>query len=330
MASSRNEPCAELLSQQHGVIARWQALQCGLPSDAIAGHLRYGRWHQLYRGVYLAFTGEPNRLALLWGAVLRAGRGAALSHHSAAELDKITDEVNSTIHVSVETARCISIRAGEQHAHAPPVTVHRSARLVRARHPARVPPRTRVEETVLDLTQASGDLEEAVAWVTHACSRRLTTGGLLLAAMAERTKLRWRAELTDALSEASTGVHSRLEWRYVRHVERPHGLPRATRQSTSRARRRTRYFDNEYEQYGVAVELDGKAAHPSEARWRDIHRDNASAAAGLVTLRYSWADVTLRRCHVAAEVAAVLQIRGWPGRLRPCGPACAAPRFARP
>jgi very-short-patch-repair endonuclease len=72
------------------------------------------------------------------------------------------------------------------------------------------------------------------------------------------------------------------------------------------------------------VELDGRAAHPAEERWRDIHRDNLSAAVGMVTLRYNWADVTTDPCRVAGEIAAVLRRQGWTGRLRPCGPACTA------
>ena len=49
-----------------------------------------------------------------------------------------------------------------------------------------------------------------------------------------------------------------------------------------------------YTEFGVGVETDGAAAHPPEARWRDQHRDNAAHADGIVTLRYSWADVTQR------------------------------------
>ena len=52
------------------------------------------------------------------------------------------------------------------------------------------------------------------------------------------------------------------------------------------------------------------------------HRDNASIVNGIHTLRYNWADVTQRPCHVAAEVAAVLRQRGWRGTPRPCGPSC--------
>ena len=72
----------------------------------------------------------------------------------------------------------------------------------------------------------------------------------------------------------------------------------------------------------MCVELDGQAAHPAGARWRDIHRDNANAADGIITLRYSWADINERPCEVAAEIAAVLRSRGWTGRPRHCGPTC--------
>jgi hypothetical protein len=325
MAAHLPAECRELLELQHGVITRAQALRSGLPADSLESRLRYGRWRPLYRGVYLTFTGEPPRLAQLWGAVLRCGPGSALSHHTAAELDNLADAPSPAIHVTVHEARRISVPGDREPPHAPQVVVHRSSRIERAIHPARIPPRTRIEETVVDLTQLSASLEDASGWLTRACSRRLTTEDLLLTAMSARAKLRWRPDLTAVLTDIHEGIHSRLEWRYVRHVEQAHGLPRAIRQARNRSGQRTRYLDNEYRQYRLVVELDGKAAHLPEARWRDIHRDNASAAAGLLTLRYGWVDVTVNRCLVAAEVARVLQTRGWPGPLRPCGPDCAAP-----
>jgi very-short-patch-repair endonuclease len=70
------------------------------------------------------------------------------------------------------------------------------------------------------------------------------------------------------------------------------------------------------------VETDGGVAHPVQERWRDIHRDNAAAADGIMTLRYSWSDIAQRPCHVAAQVARVLRRRGWRGTVHACGPAC--------
>jgi very-short-patch-repair endonuclease len=316
--------CQELVKLQHGVIARWQITQAGEDVRIVDPQLHNGRWQPLYRGVYATFTGQPPRIALLWAAVLRAGPGAALSYDTAAELDRLSDQPSRCIHVTVGPVRQVMLSSREYHGWAPKIIVHRCARLDQARHPARTPPRTRIEETTLDLAQVSPSIDQAMAWLASACGRRLTTPELLLGSMAARPRLRWRDELVGALTDAGDGVHSVLEWHYVRDVERNHGLPRGRRQAVSRVGGRTRYLDNHYREFRVAVELDGQAAHPGEARWRDIHRDNASAEAGIVTLRYGWADVTGEPCRVAAEVASVLRQHGWQGRPRACGPGCAA------
>jgi hypothetical protein len=78
----------------------------------------------------------------------------------------------------------------------------------------------------------------------------------------------------------------------------------------------------QYDPYGLVVELDGRADHLVEDRWRDIHRDNSNARAGKVTLRFSYADVTSRNCEVAADVCGTLRLRGWTGLPRHCGPSC--------
>jgi very-short-patch-repair endonuclease len=324
MAPHLPADCRELLDHQHGIIARWQATPAGRRAWPIESYLRSGRWQVLSRGVYAAFTGPPSRTALLWAAVLRAGPGAILSHESAAELDKLVDEPAHAVHVTIASTRRVNVPA-DGTGRMPRLVVHHSARIDQARHPARTPPRTRIEETTVDLTQAAPCLGEATAWVTRACARRLTTTELLATAMMARPYLRWRTELAEALGEATAGLHSKLEARYVRHVEKPHGLPRAVRQAASKAGLRSRYLDDLYRDFGVCVELDGRAAHPAEARWRDIQRDNASAALGIVTLRYGWADITAEPCRVAAEIGQVLRQRGWEGRIRACGPACPVP-----
>jgi hypothetical protein len=178
---------------------------------------------------------------------------------------------------------------------------------------------------VLDLTTVSASLDVALGWIFRACGSRTTTPNRLAAALALRDRVRWRTELGAALGLGAQGVHSLLEFRYVNRVERPHGLPSAVRQYRVTRSGQRQYQDVTYQAYGVVVELDGRAAHPVEFRWRDIRRDNASATEGQVTLRYGWPDVTQRPCLVATEVGAVLSRRGWDGRLRRCGPACLLP-----
>jgi hypothetical protein len=301
---------------QSGVITRQQALQAGLTLGEIRARTESGRWQRLYPGVFAVFTGPPGRMTTLWAAVLKAGPGAVLSHQTAAGLAGLTYRASELIHVTVPAPRHV--------APIPGVVVHRSTRAGQARHPSKSPPRTRIEETVLDLAQTARSFEDAYGWLSAACASRLTTPDRILAAMARRPQLRFRESLRLALGDIAGGAHTVLERHYAHNVERRHGLPPAERQVRAVRGGRTEYRDVQYRKYRVLVETDGRQAHPASARWRDAQRDNAAAALGLITLRYSWADVTLRACWVAEEVGRVLASRGWPGPLRRCGPGCLA------
>jgi predicted transcriptional regulator of viral defense system len=307
---------ARIAHMQAGVVSRQQALDGGMSSDAIGRRVRSGYWRQVGRGVYLVSATTPSRTAQLWTAVHVAGPGAVLSHHTAAELHKITDQPSSLIHLSVPESR--QVRP------APGMVVHRSRRLADSTHPALVPPRTRLNDTVLDVATLASTFDAAFSVVSAACQRNLTTPENLVEAMKNRKKMRWRKELASALGEVTAGVHSMLELRYVRHVERPHGLPVASRQARMTAGGRQRYLDNLYKAYGLCVELDGQQAHPDDRRWHDLRRTNAIMAEGIATLRYGWTDVSVQPCQTAAQIAVVLQRRGWPGTLRSCGINCAA------
>ncbi len=323
MGNRPSYECEELLELQCGIVARWQLR--GQPSDLVLAdsRLRSGRWRLLYRGVYAAYTGQSSRAGTLWAGVRRCGPTAALSHFSAAELDGIVDQRSGATHVTVPEAVRIRFASWEFSNGMPPIVVHRSPRIDAARHPARTPPRTRVEETVLDLTDVARDFELAFSWLSATCGRRLSTAGQISAAAKSRARLRWRTDVLESLAEISAGVMSNLERHYVRNVERRHRLPVAKRQVRSRSGTRSAYLDNLYEEFGLAVELDGLASHRAETRWQDIRRDNRFAADGVLTLRYNWADVTKRSCEVAAEIARVLAQHGWRGTLRQC-PGCQA------
>lgn len=308
--------CLDLALSQDGVISRKQALGSGISADAIDGLLRTGRWQTVRRGVYLVFTGAPNRTAHLWAAVHRVGADAVLSHQTAAELFKLTDQPSSLIHITISDRRRIGQIAG--------VVIHHSNRLGYAVHPALQPPRTRLEETVLDLVDMATTFDAAFAFASAACQRRLTTSARLASAMSIRTRIRWRLELAEALGAIGGGAHSVLEYRYVRRVERPHGLPTATRQPQKVVGARSRYLDNLYSDYDLCVELDGQQAHPDDQRWQDLRRINAITEQGLTILRYGWTDIARWPCQTAAQIGAVLRNLGWPGQTRSCNPLCPA------
>lgn len=314
MAGQLPDEFRAMVKRQCGVFARWQANAMEVDPGAVTARLRSGRWQRLYHGVYAAFTGGLCREAELWAAVVRFGPRAVLSHQTAAELEGFAARPSRLIHVTVPLA--------QHRAHVPGIIVHRSGRLDLARHPLRTPPRTRVEETALDLAHLAATFDDAFGWISRPCCKGLTTPALLGQVMQSRSKIRWRAELTLALNDVDEGVHSPLEYRYVHNVERAHGLPVAKRQVLIVRGGHRQYLDNLYQDCGLGVELDGQAFHPAEARWQDISRDNALAADGIVILRYGWPDVSDRPCQVAIQVGGAARSRGWPGALRRCGSAC--------
>ncbi len=305
---------AETIAQwQAGAISRRQLRAAGVSDQLIIERLKRQRWQQLFRGVYATFSGLPPRQTWLWAAVLRVGEGAVLSHQTAAELHGLAEYPADAIYVTVPSTRRVAPRG---------LIVRISGRIDQAKQPNRNPPRTSIEETVLDLTQVSSSFDEVCGWITKACAKRLTTEENLRAALTMRKKMRWRTELDEVLTAAGSGIHSVLEYRYLRDVERAHGLPPSRHQVRVVIDGQVVYRDAYYEAYRLAVELDGRLAHPDEERWRDSQRDVKAGVQGVQTCRYGWRDVYAHACQTALLQAQILRRRGWLGTPKPCSPGC--------
>jgi Transcriptional regulator, AbiEi antitoxin len=313
------DECLRTLKEQDGVITVGQAVAAGMTAKAVRALAHAGRWQVMQRGVYAAFTGKPDRRAELWAAVLRAGPDAVLSHQTAAELWGLVDSPGKIIHVTVPHGS-----NPERRGPIPGVVIHRSRSSQCARHPVLTPPRTRVEETVLDLMDCAPTFDEKYNWICRAIGRRRTTAARIRAALDGRPRIRWRFEIELALGYAGDGALSVLELRYARGVERVHGLPTATRQARVRQETGNRYLDNLYAEYRACVEIDGAAAHPADEQWRDRRRDRWNAVhEGIDTIRIGVPDLINqdRMCSTAADVTRWLSGRG-PKVGYPCGPDC--------
>jgi hypothetical protein len=291
-----------LTDEQHGVIAKKQVDDVGIGRGSLDHLLRSGKWRRLHRGVYAAFTGEPTREARLWAAVLRAGQGAVLSHETAAELQHLADRPSSTIHVTVPASR-----RPAQNKPIPGVVIHRSRHIRPQELPQWDLPRTRIEDTVLDLAGAAATFEDAYDWISRAVSRQYTTAGLLRDAVGERKRMRWRKWLDGALADITGGVYFHVEWHYGKDVELAHGLPKGVRQASRVIDGEKHLKDVLYDDRGLCVELDGRICHGDKRAAKDVR-----------TLRFGHVDVTERACTTAALVAAALHGAGWDGTPRPC------------
>jgi hypothetical protein len=314
-------PWPGLAAEQAGMISRRQLLELGLTPARARRDLDNRRWRAVHPGVYATFTGPLPPPARLWAAVLHAGPGAAASHRTALWLAGALDRPPEPLCIAVPATRTVRSRPG--------VRIVHTRSLPDAAQAATSPPRIRLEVALLDVTDAADTAAVVIDTIITATQRRLTTAERLRAELRHRPRHRHRRLLLDVLADVRDGVASPLERRYLRDVERPHGLPRGARNLPEPGPAGARsYRDVRYRRWAALVELDGREAHPAERAFRDRRRDNRAARLGEVTLRYGWREVVAEPCTVAAEVAAVLASRGWPGSPRPCGPGCAVRRIA--
>ncbi|MGS0688188.1 hypothetical protein ACVBEQ_24020 [Nakamurella sp. GG22] len=320
-AALHRTPWSAVADAQSGIISRRQLVGLGLTPTQAKANVAAGRWRRMLPGVYATFTGPVDTIGRTWAAVLYAGSGSAVAGRSALWLWSLLDEPPDLLTIAVPETRRVRGQPG--------VRVERRGGLNNAaalslRHPSALPPRLRLEEALLDVTSASTE-SVALDLLLRATQRRLTTAARLRRSIEQRSRMRWRGVLIEALTDVDDGVASPLEARYRHDVERRHRLPAGVRNRPEvRPDGGRRYRDVRYREWQVIVELDGREAHPDDEAFRDLRRDNHSAAAGDMTLRYGWRDVVGDSCAVAAQVAVVLALGGWTGRPRPCSAACAA------
>jgi very-short-patch-repair endonuclease len=94
---------ARIAAQQHGVVTAKQLAAEGLGRMAISERTKSGRLHRVHRGVYAVGHRAPSWHGRWMATVLACGKGAVLSHHSAAALWELLKPIKGPIHVSVPT-----------------------------------------------------------------------------------------------------------------------------------------------------------------------------------------------------------------------------------
>lgn len=305
-------PWEALLDAQAGIVRHDQARDHGYSEQKITSRVESHRWQLIHRGIYATFSGKLPRRAKLWAAVLWAGRGAMLSHETAAEVQDLGGPQQWIIHITVPSGRRPSGKPMQG------VTVFRSNQ---SRCDGVAPwqlPRTQVEDTVLDLAAASSTADDAYTWVSRAVANRKVRVEALREALDRRKRFPDREWLSETLADAADGAHYLLELRYARDVERAHGLPEGKRQVRRVIDGKSHRKDTLYEEYRICVELDGITYH-RDRQHQDRHRDNVNLAVDDIrTFRFDIIDVTHGTCTSAALVATALRNQGWPDYPHKC------------
>jgi hypothetical protein len=282
-----------LIHEQQRIVSRSQLLAAGRSDSETRRRLRGRRWQVIHPGVYATHTGPLGYDERIVAALLYAGPEAAWSHFTAAEqFGLIKPDQQRPVYVTVPWRRRVRARPG--------IVITRDKHW-EDRLAAVVPPRSRPAEAVLEIVGLSRSLDDAAAFVAEACQSGRVRPADILSALDGRTQLRHRAALRSILADVAEGTHSLLELRYLRDVERAHGLPPGRRQRAVDQE----FTDVAYEPVGLLVELDGRFHFAPGQRWRDLARDNRAALRSEVTLRYGWLDIISRPCSAAVQVLQV-------------------------
>lgn len=287
-----------LVESQHGVISRTQLLDLGFHPRSIEHRVASGRLHPVAPGTYAVGRPALSKRGKWMAALLGCGSRAVLSHSSAAALWGFHSELGDEIEVI----------SGDDFAHRRPGLKARRSQHLRARDrtirdriPLTVPARTLVD---LATIVPAPRLERAV---NEADRLGLTDPETLRAALYDYRGVRGVARLRTILDKRSFRMTaSELERRFLALVDRS-GLPLPV----------TGALIDDFEvdffwpDLGLVVETDGLRYHrtPSQQA-RDRLRDQTHTAAGLVTLRFTQAQVRyepLRVLDVLGRTAANLQ-----------------------
>jgi predicted transcriptional regulator of viral defense system len=281
---------ARVAGSQWGVVNRHQLLECGLSPSAILRWRSAGRLHALYPGVYAvghAYVGDRGRLA---AALLHAGRGAVLSHTTAASWWGLTAGTDAPIHISVPRRRRLDARVVAHHPRA-------LERTVRQRLPV-----TPVARTLRDLATVvpAPDLRKALAEADY---RQLADIDELRAAPSGGApgSAALRAALARHLPELALTA-SPLEDEFLFLCESAgFPLPGVNRWVGGYK------VDALWREQRLIVELDGRSAHGSESRTLiDRERDVRLRSLGFEVRRYTWHQVTQNARAVVTDLRPVL------------------------
>ena len=307
-ALTPDQALSQLSAARDSVLSTRQLHALGFKAPALTRKLGQRRLHHLHRGVYAVGRPDLRRNGWRRAAVLRFGRRAVLAESTAgALLDLLDPRDQVRLAVPGRPAR-------------PAASTGIGLRYSAVWLPGDVVwvdglPCTSVARTLADLAAAGEDRAFARAW-DAADARQLIDVG----AMREQVErggpgvglLRARMERYSA----SAPPESVLEELFFDLCAR-HGLPRPSCQWPLGSGDRTGRVDFVFVDAGVAVEVDGRAWHATQAAFtRDRERDLELREHGYDPHRYAYWQVRDEAPRVAAAVATALDRRSARGIFR--------------
>lgn len=283
---------ARLAGGQHGVVSHQQLLGLGYSEAAIGRGITSQRLHRMHRGAYAVGNPNPSTHGRCLAAVLACGRGAVMSHDSAAWLWGLRSPCPSRTEVTLPARG--HRRAG--------IHIHHSTILESIDQAIREGiPTTSVGRTLLDCA-ARGRRQRSDSLLERAERLGLLNIPEIEEILARSGRHAGRSRLTESIDLYRDPAFTRAgtERRFLEAVSKA-GLPRPAINIFVAGHEVDAYWTKER----FAVELDGYETHRTRAAFeRDPVRLEDLKLAGIDVIR-----VTARRLErEPAQIAARLKI----------------------
>ena len=284
---------ARIAGCQDNVISREQLLGAGLGRGAIAHRVKAGTMQRLFWNVYLLGAAPPTLSGRARAAVLSCGRGAVVSHRSAAELFGLLPEGGGDVDVTV-AGRNFAARAGVRRhrvAHLPrhDVTTIRGVRV------------TSIARTVCDLA-ATEPQKSVVDAFQEGLYRRILTPRAMSEVLG-REPTRRGAPVIQALirdPRLTRSERERLLLKLIDQAQLPRPLTNVRTQGIP--------VDVLWPVEKLIVEFDGWGAHGHRLAFeKDRKRDQILVAAGYRVIRITDRQLLDEPLAVIARIAQALR-----------------------
>ncbi len=278
-----------------GVATREQLTAAGISGPTISRRVERGEWRRMHEAVYFIWDGKASLNARAYGALLAAGDEAAISHRTAAEIDRMLDpeKTPGPIHITLP-------RRSQQQLD--DVQIHRAIDLTPSQlTKGQILRRTKPVRTITDLAATSDE-----ATLQRALNEASFLGIVDLEelAAAAHSVRRGKRKLERALNDAAR-TRNPLEDRFYR-ILRQAKLP----PPLANFRLGPYVPDFWWPDHNLIAETDGWAGHGhSFARLKDRRRDAYFMGRQIHTHRIPKRQLEREPFHMVAEIAAAIAVR---------------------
>lgn len=286
-----------------GVLSRRELLDLGLTRWEIRAELRAGRWRAVGRQAVATHTGPLDQRARHRVAVLEAGPRAFLDAWSALAEAGLTGFDGPMIRVSVP-------RGARVYRRMPGVDIRQTRRWHADDVRGQGIPCARPEVAAIRGALWAVSEKQAALILCMAVQQGLTTPGRLAEEFLRIKRDRRRGLVHGVLLDLTKGVRALGEREVVRQCRR-RGLPPPSLQVHRRTSAGTFYLDLVWEEWKVAVEVDGVQHSWVENVAPDALRQNALSLDGYVVLRLPLIGLRLEPDSFYGQIGQALRRAGW-------------------